>query len=190
MGDDNERRQRHIDRIEKKIARLDTFLKTAEKRMGSSTGEVQSNITDPESARIKGPHGYIQGYNGIAIADSAHQVIVSAEAIGSGSESEHLPAMLDSLNENMQMATGKKDPLKKSLVTGDTGYFSENNLQEAAKRNIEALIPDQQFRRRDPSFGSRKGMAREDAPPGTLPTVRKPIPSSVRTGRRLVTQVL
>jgi transposase len=80
MGDDQERRQRHIDRIEKKIARLDQFLKTAEKRMGSSAGEVQSNITDPESARIKSPHGYIQGYNGIAIADSAHQVIVSAEA--------------------------------------------------------------------------------------------------------------
>ncbi|MDR0877456.1 MAG: transposase [Treponema sp.] len=157
MGDDQERRQRHIDRIEKKIARLDTFLKTAEKRMGSSAGEVQSNITDPESARIKSPHGYIQGYNGIAIADSAHQVIVSAEAVGSGGEGEYLPAMLDSLKENMQMVTGKDEPLKRSLVTGDTGYFSENNLQEAAKRNIEVLIPDQQFRRRDPYFGNRKG---------------------------------
>jgi hypothetical protein len=30
MGDDKERRQRHIDRIEKKIDKLDKFLKTAE----------------------------------------------------------------------------------------------------------------------------------------------------------------
>jgi transposase len=145
MGDDQERRQRHIDRIEKKIARLDTFLKTAEPHLGGSGNEVQSNITDPESARIKSPHGYIQGYNGIAIADSAHQVIVSAEAVGSGSEGGYLPAMLDSLDGYMRM------------VTGDTGYFSENNLQEAAKRNIEVLIPDQQFRRRDPYFDNRKG---------------------------------
>jgi hypothetical protein len=157
MGDDQERRQRHIDRIEKKIERLDTFLQTAEPRIGGSGGEVQSNITDPESARIKSPHGYIQGYNGIAIADSAHQIIVSAEAFGSGSESEHFPVMLDSLNENMRLVTGKEKPLKKALVTGDTGYFSENNLQEAAKRDIEVLIPDQQFRKRDPYFDGRKG---------------------------------
>ncbi|WP_081468673.1 transposase [Treponema primitia] len=57
----------------------------------------------------------------------------------------------------MQMITGKEEPLKKSLVTGDTGFFSENNLQEAAKWNIELLIPDQQFRRRDPYFDDRKG---------------------------------
>jgi hypothetical protein len=57
----------------------------------------------------------------------------------------------------MQMVTGKENPLKKSLVTGDTGYFSENNLQEAIKRHIEVLIPDQQFRRRDPYFDNRKG---------------------------------
>jgi hypothetical protein len=109
LRDDEERRKRHIDRIEKKIARQESFLETAEKRTGGSGNEVQSNITDPESARIKGLHGYIQGYNGIAIADSAHQVIVSAEAFGSGSESEHFPAMLDSLEENMQMVTGKEE---------------------------------------------------------------------------------
>jgi hypothetical protein len=65
--------------------------------------------------------------------------------------------MPDSLDENMRMVTGKENPLKKALVTGDIGYFSENNLQEAAKRNIEVLIPDQQFRRRDPYFDNRKG---------------------------------
>jgi hypothetical protein len=40
---------------------------------------------------IKGPHGYIQGYNGIAVADSANQVIITAEVFGSGSESGHFP---------------------------------------------------------------------------------------------------
>jgi len=150
MGDDQERRERSIERLEKKLERLNEFLDKAEPRTGISGEEVQSNITDNESALIKGPHGYIQGYNGITIADSGNQVIISAQAIGSGAESGSFPQMLNSLEETMKEVTGKKKPLKNALVQGDTGYFSEENLQEAAKRKINVLIPDQQFRQRDP----------------------------------------
>jgi len=156
LGEDKERHERHVRRIEDKLKKINQFLSTAEPKVGPSGQEVQGNITDGESARIKGPHGYIQGYNGIAIADSSSQVIVAAGAIGSGAESGCLPLMLDKLETNMQMVTGKKNPLKKSLVLGDTGYFSEENLQEAKKRNIEVLIPDPQFRKRDPGFDDRK----------------------------------
>jgi transposase len=156
LGEDTERHKRHVDRIENKLKKINEFLSTAKPKLGPSGQEVQTNITDPESARIKGPHGYIQGYNGLAIADSANQVIVSAEVIGSGAESGCLPEMLDTLKTNMEMITGRKDPLKKSIVLGDTGYFSEDNLQEAQNRKIEVLIPDQQFRKRDPGFDDRK----------------------------------
>ena len=98
-----------------------------------------------------------RGYNGIAIADSGNQIIVSAEVIGSGPESGCFPEMLDSLDENMKTVTGEKDALKNSLLEGGTGFFSETNLQEAKKRKIEVLIPDPQFRRWDPYFADRKG---------------------------------
>jgi hypothetical protein len=156
MGNDRERRARNIERLERKLRKLDRFLKTAEPKKGISGAEVQSNITDNESARIKGPHGYIQGYNGIAIADSGSQVIISAEAIGSGPEAGSFPQMLESLEGNMRTITGKKKPLQKSLVLGDTGFFSEENLQEAEKRGIEVIIPDPQFRQRDPDFEERE----------------------------------
>jgi len=156
LGEDSERHERHIRRIEAKLKKINQFLFASEPKLGPSGQEVQSNITDRESARIKGPHGYIQGYNGIAIADSGNQVIVAAEAIGSGAESGSFPGMLDSLETNMQMVTGKKKPLEKSMVLGDTGFFSEENLQEAKKRNIEVLIPDQQFRKREPYFTEKK----------------------------------
>jgi hypothetical protein len=42
-----------------------------------------------------------------------------------------------------------------SISLADTGFFSEDNLQEAAKRGIEVLIPDPQFRQRDPDFAER-----------------------------------
>jgi hypothetical protein len=64
--------------------------------------------------------------------------------------------MLSSLEENMKAVTGKKKPLKHSLLEGDTGYFSEDNLREAAKCKIEVLIPDAQFRQRDPYFAEKK----------------------------------
>jgi hypothetical protein len=156
MGEGKERRKRSIERLEKKLEKLNTFLKTAEPRKGVSVGEVQSNVTDNESALIKSPHGYIQGYNGIAVADSGSQIIVSAEVVGSGTESSSFPKMMDSLEENMKTATGKEEPLKKALLEGDTGYFSEANLQEAADRGIKVLIPDPQFRQRDPYFAEKK----------------------------------
>jgi hypothetical protein len=156
MGNDKERREKTIERLEKKLERLNKFLKEAEPKKGVSGEEVQSNITDNESALIKGPHGYIQGYNGITIADSGNQIIVSAEVIGSGPESGSFPKMLECLEENMKMVTGKEEPLKKSLLVGDTGYFSEANLQEAAERGINVLIPDPQFRQRDPYYAEKK----------------------------------
>ena len=152
MGDDRERRQRHIERIEKKIKRLDEFLETAEPKKGANGKEIQTNVTDPESAKIKGPHGYIQGYNGITIADSGNQVIICSEAIGFGAENGCFPSMLDNLEKNMKIITEKKHPLENALLEGDTGYFTEANLQEAEKRNIEVLIPDPYFRQRDNIF--------------------------------------
>jgi hypothetical protein len=155
MGNDRERRERGIERLEKKLKKLEEFLKTAGQKKGVSGEEVQSNITDNESAKIKGPHGYIQGYNGIAIADSGNQIIITAEASGS-CESGNYPKMLESLEENMKAITGEKEPLEKSVCLGDTGFFSEGNLQEAKETGIEVIIPDPQFRQRDPDFEERK----------------------------------
>jgi transposase len=156
MGNDRERRARSIERLEQRLEKLNVFLKDAKPRIGLSGEEVQSNITDNQSALIKSPHGYIQGYNGIAVADSGSQIIVCAEVTGNVSESGRFPEMLDQLEENMRTITGKKKPLKGSLVEGDTGFFSEDNLQEAKKRGIEVLIPDPQFRQRDPYFAEKK----------------------------------
>ena len=66
------------------------------------------------------------------------------------------PEMLGRLEENIQTITGKEEPLKKALVEGDTGFFTEDNLQEAAARGVEVIIPDPQFRKRDSHFDGRK----------------------------------
>jgi transposase len=156
MGTRKDRKKKQLKRLNYKLKKLDEFLETAKPRIGPSGDEVKSNITDNESGFIKSAKGFIQGYNGVGIADSGNQVIVSAEVIGSVSESGIFPQMLDNLEENMKAVTGKEEPLKKALLEGDTGYFTEDNLQEAAKRGIEVLIPDPQFRQRDPHFAEKK----------------------------------
>jgi hypothetical protein len=161
MGKRKDRKARQLKRLNRKLERMDNFLATAKPKKGVSGQEVQSNITDNESGLIKSPHGYIQGYNGVTMADSGHQIIAAAEVTGSGPEGGIFPEMLDRLEENMKKITGKEKPLKKALVEGDTGFFSEENLQEAKRRGIQVLIPDPQFRKRDPHFDGRKEHATE-----------------------------
>ncbi|GHV39874.1 hypothetical protein AGMMS49546_12690 [Spirochaetia bacterium] len=83
------------------------------------------------------------------MADVENQVIAAADMAGSVHEGDLLPGMIDKLKTTMQNITGKKEPLESATILGDTGYFSEKNLEEAEARNVDVLIPDQQFRKLD-----------------------------------------
>jgi IS5 family transposase len=74
-------------------------------------------------------------------------------------EGQYFVEMLDRAEENMRAATGERKPLEGTVVLADTGYFSEDNLQEAKRRKMTAVIPDQQYRNRDESLkdGERRG---------------------------------
>lgn len=93
--------------------------------------------------------GVIQGYTGVAAVDSQHQIIVDAQAHGTGSEQELLLPVVQSMQAS-QTAT----PLLKphSLVTADAGYHSEANLKQLAAMQVEALIADNGMRQRDERF--------------------------------------
>jgi hypothetical protein len=43
------------------------------------------------------------------------------------------PVILNKLNETMKELRGEEEPLKEAIEEGETGYFSENNLQETVK---------------------------------------------------------
>jgi hypothetical protein len=125
---------------------------------------VKSNITDNESGKINRtagsrPHGVIQGYNGLAAADGKNQIIIAADANGSVAEGQFFASMLDKMAENLKAVAGKEEPLEGTTVLADTAYFSEDNLQAAKIRKVRAVIPDQQYRNRDPDLktGERRG---------------------------------
>jgi hypothetical protein len=81
---------------------------------------------------------------------------VSAQAVGSVGETEHLPGMLDSIASNLrESGASAGGEGKKITVLGDSHYFSERNLRACAERGIEAVIPDVQEKRRQGSGGQR-----------------------------------
>lgn len=144
--------QKKINKLRSKADKIEHFLKTTQKKEGKRSRENQSNMTDNESAKMKTGHGTIQGYNGQVIADDKHQIIIAADAFGQGPENDLFEPMIQLANQNMEQVTGEDQYLADKTVLSDTGYFSESNLQVADENKINAYIPDQYFRKRDPRF--------------------------------------
>ena len=138
-------------KYERKIEKINEFLKTNKPREGKRGREVKSNITDNDSGKIKSSHGIIQGYNGMAAVDSKSQIIISAEVFGSVNEGAFLSTMIESSEKNLT-ETGIKNPITDKVFLADTNYFSEENCQYLQDKHIDGFIPDQYFRKRDLRF--------------------------------------
>ena len=86
----SERRQ--ITRLRREAAHLERWLERHREERKSAKGNPRlSNRTDNESAKMATGKGVVQGYTGVAAVDDKHQVVVHAQALGSGSEQEVLP---------------------------------------------------------------------------------------------------
>jgi len=148
--------ERQIKTLNAAIDKVDKFLATHEDKIGKAGKPKQSNITDNDSAKMPTSKGVIQGYDGIALADSKHQVVVHAAAFGEGQEHGLLVPMLE-LSE---------DILKEAKLTADAGYSSEANAKYLFEHEIDGYVADNLFRKRDPRFESaeRHKPTREDEP--------------------------
>ena len=109
------RREAQVKKLRQKSEKIKQWLLKNEDRIGKTGKAIQSNMTDNESAKMPSSHGVIQGYNGIAAADSKHQVIVGAEAQGSGSEHDFLKPMIEHCTENFNAIGKEKEIEKKQL---------------------------------------------------------------------------
>jgi hypothetical protein len=122
--------------------KIDEFLSTNEPRMGKGkkVQEVQSNITDTQSAKMTTSKGTIQGMAFVTAADEKHQIIISAKSFGMGQEQATLKPTIEGIKKNLA-----EDVFETSIVlTADTGFSSEEN--------INSVIPDNQFRKLNSIF--------------------------------------
>src|SRR3989304_3601978 len=150
---------------ERKIAKIKDFLKTAKPNLGPSGNERQSNITDPDSAKMSTGHGVIQGYNGVAVVDGKHQIVVMAQAHGEGQEAHLLAPIIETTRTQCQAAGIAEDVFEETKRTADAGYSSQVSVQYTQENNIDAYIADPNHRQRDPAFANAdryKTRSRED----------------------------
>jgi len=147
-----EQEEQYIDTLKKKVKKIKAWLRENEDKPGKSGKPVKSNITDNESAKMKTSHGVIQGYDGVAVIDGKHQVVVHAEAFGAAQEHGVLIPMIEGTRENFEAIGNKKDVFGKAKLTADSGFHTEANMKEVMGQGIDAYIVDTQFRKRDPRF--------------------------------------
>ena len=142
-----EKENKLIEGLKQDAAQLREWLKdNPEDRRGAKGSIRKSNRTDNESAKMATSKGVIQGYTGVAAVDSQCQVIVEAQAHGTGSEQALLLPMIEAMRDLIE---------EDSIVTADAGYHSEANLKALAESNIEALIADNGMRKRDERFAEQ-----------------------------------
>jgi transposase len=146
------REEKAIESLEAKVAKIDGWLReNPEDRKGKSGKAVKSSMTDADSAKMVSSHGVVQGYNGVAVVDAKHQVIVAAEAFGKGNDAELLEPMIKQVEETFQ-ALGEEDIYRKAKVVADSGFHTEDSMKMLFDREIDAYVPDKNFRKRDPAF--------------------------------------
>jgi transposase len=159
--------QQSIETLEKAAKKIEDFLSDNEPKMGQGKvpKEVKSNVTDNESAKMKTSKGTIQGYNGVATVDKKHQIIVDAQAIGSGQEQPTLIPVIEAvekrfkdlaINDDIFDTGSEGDDNTGVILTADTGFANEDNMEYCHDNKINAYIPDQNFRSRDPKFKDQK----------------------------------
>jgi hypothetical protein len=149
-------RERQVKRLQKQSERIDKWLSENDKKIGSNGKEITSNITDNDSGQMITSHGFIQGYNGQALVDDKHQVVVHAEAFGTVSDHDHVGPLMAGAKGNMKAIGHDEDYFSGATFVADTNYHSQSNLKTCQKMELDAYIPDRYFRRRDPRYASQK----------------------------------
>lgn len=150
------RHAEQIERLERHAAKIDAFLEESDPKIGESGKEIIDNVTDPESCSMKTRHGMVQGYNAQALVDEEWQVVVHAGVEATGHDQRLAEHALDEAKRNLSKSKLEGGALAGAYLSADCQYHSEENLAAAEKHGMEAYIPDNRFRQRDPAFDGRE----------------------------------
>lgn len=118
------------------------------KKDGTPIDKAQRNFTDPESRIMKTNDGFIQGYNGQAVVDEANQIIIAHGLSNQSPDPQYFETMLARAIANAGAA-----PV---VITADSGYFSEQNIEAALAQDVAPLIAPGRERHGSEAFKPKK----------------------------------
>jgi transposase len=144
--------RKYVETLRKRIKKVRGWLAENDDKIGKGGTPIKSNITDNESAKMKTSHGVVQGYDGVTAVDGKHQVIVHAEAFGTGQEHDLLKPMVEGVRDSLKAIGNEKDVFKTAKLVADSGFHTEKNMEMLFTEEIDAYVADNRFRQRDPRF--------------------------------------
>ena len=175
LPEELQRRERRIARIQQAQRALEERAREQAKSEGKDaeqahpTKKAQYNFTDPESRMLKGPDGFLQGYNTQIAVEPVFQLIVGQRVTQAANDKQQLVPLIEAIEEQ----SGQKP----EAVLADHGYCSDENLKYLARKRVEGFI----------ATGKQKhGERREPCKPGPLPREASRIE---RMERKLETKV-
>lgn len=101
-------------------------------------GKAQYNFTDPESRIMKGPDGFVQGYNAQVAVEEGFQLIVGQAITQEVNDKQQVAPMVEVIQEQ----AGQKP----RQLLADSGYCSEQNLKYLAGKKIDPYLATERQR--------------------------------------------
>lgn len=124
-------------------------------------GRAQRNFTDPESRIMKTADGsFHQCYNGQAIVDSDHQVIIATDLDNVAPDHGYLPGTLQRLDENLA-AIGRK-PQSTGALLADAGYYSDEHVGLIEGHGLEPVIATGRLKHHERAAPAPRGRIPKD----------------------------
>jgi transposase len=116
--------------------------------------EGEINITDPDSRKMRSPHGFLQGYNAQALVNEA-QIVIAADVLTEGNDSEALAPMVAQAAAELERAGSSGRP---GIVLADAGYWSADQIDRVREGTTVPLVPpDGHARGAPPDRGAGPG---------------------------------
>ena len=158
LPEELQRRETRIARIREAKRALEERAREQAKSEGKDpeeaqpTKKAQYNFTDPESRMLKGPDGFLQGYNTQIAVEPVFQLIVGQRVTQAANDKQQMVPLVEAIEEQ----SGQKP----EGVLADNGYCSDENLKYLARKRMEGFV----------ATGKQKhGERREPCQRGPLP---------------------
>jgi hypothetical protein len=104
---------------------------------------AKANTTDPESRLVRGPRGFVQGYNAQAVCTET-QVIIAAEISTDSPDSRLLEPMINTARHELARVGITQPP---DVVLADGGYWNVPQIEQLVADGCQVIVnPDSSAR--------------------------------------------
>jgi transposase len=175
LPEELQRRETRIARIREAKQALEERAREQAKNKGKDpeearpTEKAQYNFTDPESRMLKGPDGFLQGYNTQIAVEPVFQLIVGQRVTQAANDKQQMVPLVEAIE--------KQSGQKPEGVVADSGYCSDENLKYLAKKKLEGFVSTEK---------QKHGQRNQPCPRGPLPRAASRVE---RMERKLETKV-